>query len=53
MPAKRGKDSNGCYYQWGDQKKYYYECGNVISRNNAKNKADKQGRAIQASGGEK
>jgi hypothetical protein len=29
---------------------YYYKCGNKISRKTAKNKAEKQGRKIFASG---
>lgn len=51
MPVHRSKDSKGPYYQWGDSgKKYYYESGNQESRENAKNKAKRQGRAARASG---
>ncbi|MEZ5175145.1 MAG: hypothetical protein R2823_02950 [Acidimicrobiia bacterium] len=51
MPVHRGKDKDGPYYQWGDSgKKYHYESGNQKSREAAKAKADKQGRAIRASG---
>ncbi len=50
MPVRRGRDSNGCYYQWGNQKKYYYECGNEQARKRAKHKAAKQGRAVYSQG---
>lgn len=48
MPVKTGKDTKGCYAQWGSQKKYYYECGNKKARERAKAKAEKQGKAIRA-----
>ena len=51
MPTKRGKDSKGSYYQWGNQKKYYYKEGDENSRKRAKKKADEQGRAIKSAGG--
>lgn len=51
MPVNRGKDSSGPYYQWGDSgKKYHYESGNRQSREDAKRKAERQGRAARASG---
>ena len=51
MPVHRGKDGRGPYYQWGDSgKKYHYEAGNQGSRENAKKKAERQGRAAGASG---
>lgn len=50
MPIHRGKDKNGCYYQWGHRTKYYYTCNNKRSRENAKKKATKQMIAIYASG---
>lgn len=51
MPVHRGKDSKGPYYQWGDSgKKYRYEAGARKSRETAKGKAEKQGRAARASG---
>jgi hypothetical protein len=51
MPVQRGKDSDGAYYQWGDSgKKYHYEAGNDSSRERAKDKAEKQGRAARANG---
>lgn len=51
MPVHRGKDSKGPYYQWGDHgKKYRYEAGNKQSREAAKEKAERQGRAARASG---
>lgn len=49
MPVKRGKDSKGAYYQWGDSgKKYHYTAGDDESRKRAKSKAEKQGRAVKA-----
>jgi len=50
MPIHRGRDSNGPYYQWGTQKKYYYKSGDKISRNLAYEKARKQAVAIYATG---
>lgn len=50
MPMEQGKDSKGCYVQWGNQKKYYYECGNEEARQRAIAKAKKQEKAIRASG---
>lgn len=51
MPVHRREDSKGPYYQWGDSgKKYHYEAGNKQSRESAKEKAEKQGRAVRASG---
>jgi len=49
MPIHRGKDSKGCYYQYGSQAKYYYTPGNAQSRAAAKQKALVQARAIQSS----
>jgi hypothetical protein len=46
MPVHKGKD----YYQWGQSgKKYYYIPNNKKSRELAKAKATKQGKAIKAS----
>jgi hypothetical protein len=51
MPVKRGKDSQGPYYQWGDSgKKYHYSAGDKGSRERAKEQAARQGRAARASG---
>lgn len=51
MPVKRGSDSKGSYYQWGNSgKKYYYKTGNRDSRERAKAKAHRQAKAIYASG---
>lgn len=51
MPVNRSKDSKGPYYQWGDAgKKYYYEAGNEESRERAKQKAKRQGKAAHAAG---
>lgn len=50
MPVTTGKDSKGCYAQWGSQKRYYYSCGSKRARERAKKKAEQQGRAIRAAG---
>jgi len=46
MPVHTGKDSKGCFAQWGSQAKYYYTCGNEAGRKKAKQKAYLQGAAI-------
>ena len=38
MPLKNSKDSEGCYYAWGNRK-FHYECGNQNSRRAAKSRA--------------
>jgi len=48
MPVKEGKDSQGCYYQWGNQRKYYYKCGDAKAAQRARVKAERQGRVIEA-----
>lgn len=51
MPVHRGKDSKGPYYRWGESgKKYHYASGDKSSRDAAKKKAEKQGRAARAGG---
>jgi hypothetical protein len=50
MPTRTGKDSKGCYAQWGSGKKYYYTCGNDAAKKRAVAKANKQGAAAHASG---
>lgn len=51
MPVHRSKDGKGPYYQWGDSgKKYHYEPGDKESRESAKRRAERQGRAARASG---
>lgn len=51
MPVRRGKDGDGPYYQWGNSgKKYHYESGNKSSREKARDKAERQGKAARASG---
>jgi len=48
MPLKRGHDSRGKYYQWGNSnKKYYYD--SESDRKDAKHKAIVQGYAIEKS----
>lgn len=46
MPVHRGNDTKGCFYQYGDKKKYYYVCGDAKSRLKAKKLAIKQMVAI-------
>jgi len=52
MPVHLGKDTKGCYAQWGNQKKYYYPCGNKQARDKAKQKAYLQGYVITGGKGE-
>jgi len=49
MPIHNGIDKKGHYYQWGNQKKYYYTIKNRKSREEAYKKAKKQGIAIRIS----
>lgn len=50
MPVERGRDKDGTFYRWGKSgKKYYYTPNNKQSREQAKTKALRQGRAIKAS----
>jgi hypothetical protein len=49
MPINRGFDSIGAFYRWGIYgHRYYYIPNNRYSRNLAKEKALRQGRAILA-----
>lgn len=51
MPVHRGSDSSGPYYQWGKTgKKYHYTAGDAKSRKRARSQADRQARAIRATG---
>lgn len=50
MPIKSGIDSEGCFYQWGNQEKYHYSCGNELERQKAYEKAREQEIAIISSG---
>ncbi len=50
MPVQEGKDDQGYYFQWGDSgKKYYYKKNSKRSKEIARAKAARQGRAIKAS----
>ena len=50
MPVHEGKDSSGPYFQWGTHgKKYYYKPKSAKSKEDARQKAATQGRAIKAS----
>jgi len=50
MPLKRTTKNGQPAYKWGDNgKAYKYTAGNKSSRERAKNKALKQGRAIEMS----
>ena len=49
MPVKACSNNNKSGYKWGDKGKCYtYTSGNRASKARAKNKANKQGKAIQA-----
>lgn len=51
MPTERGKDTKGAFFKWGSSgKKYYYRASSKRSRDLARQKANRQGRAIKASG---
>ena len=51
MPVHTGKDSKGCFAQWGGSgKKYHYSCGNTAAMNKAKQKAHLQGAAVLKTG---
>lgn len=50
MPIHRGIDDSGSYYQWGNEKKYYYIPGDIKSEARAYQKAHNQAKAIFASG---
>jgi len=49
MPIHRGRDTKGPFYQWGEEKKYYYVANDVKSRDKAYQRALTQARAIEAS----
>lgn len=50
MPVQKGNDSNGSYFRWGEHgKKYYFDSNSNRSKQLARKKAEKQGRAIKAS----
>lgn len=54
MPIRQGYEyrdgKKWGYYQWGNQKKYYYTPGNERARKTAKTKAEKQRTAAYAAG---
>lgn len=50
MPVHTGKDSKGCFAQWGSKKKYHYKCGDMAARKRAKKKAAAQGSAAYSRG---
>jgi len=50
MPVMRGKDGKGPYFKWGEHgKAYHYKSGNKSSRERARKRAARQGRAIKRS----
>ena len=52
MPVHTGRDTKGCYAQWGNAgKKYYYACGNKTAMGKAKQKAHIQGYAAGVEAG--
>jgi len=48
MPIHKGTDTQGYFYQWGNQKKYYYNPLYITSEKKAYNLALRQARAIHA-----
>jgi hypothetical protein len=49
MPVKRGSDSQGPFYRWGDAgAKRRYTAGDAVSRAAARAAAERQGRAVRA-----
>jgi Uncharacterized protein conserved in bacteria (DUF2213) len=51
MPTHTGKDSKGCFAQWGGHgKKYYFTCGSDSARARAIKKANAQGQAALVHG---
>ena len=51
MPVHSGKDKGGCFYQWGEQAKYYYKCDDKEAGEKARKKAAAQGYAIEKESG--
>ena len=49
MPIHKGKDKEGHYYQYGGQRKYYYNPINPKEERRAKKRATRQGQAINIS----
>ncbi len=51
MPTRMHHTAEGWYYQWGDHgKKYFFNPDDPDAKKQAKEKADRQGRAAYASG---
>lgn len=50
MPVKKCTKDNKPGFQWGDQTCYTYEPGNEEQKREARDKAERQGEAIRASG---
>lgn len=50
MPIHNGKDAKGCYWEWGDQHKYYYDPRNKKESTYAYERALQQARAIYSHG---
>lgn len=49
MPVRRGEDSKGPYYQWGERgRRYRYRSGDDDARRRARARAESQGRAVKA-----
>jgi hypothetical protein len=51
MPVHKSQDKKGYYYQYGKQKKYYFNPFSIRSMAIARKKAMRQGRAIVISQG--
>lgn len=52
MPVRCKKNEKGCYCQWGNQSKYYYNCNSEEQKELSHNKAKKQGAAIEITKGD-
>lgn len=50
MPIHKSNDLEGPYYQWGNQKKYYFDPKKILSEMKAYEKAVRQAQAIYSSG---
>lgn len=51
MPVHQGEDETGSFFQWGESgKKYYYDEDDDTSREDAEDRARRQGRAAYARG---
>ena len=50
MPIRQGEDSEGHFYRWGQQTKYYFDPDDEEERKEAREKAKEQMKAAYAAG---